>query len=187
MDVYSKVEPQGRVSLCRPRQPFRDLKRSGSDSFAGQLLYGIDEFPREHRAWRHQLPFLIEVVRSSSNLIDRACANTNPGAVLGAFQLDAAVTPRQRVVLSQCGIWRSQSDAMGQERRFRPDPAMSVVTPFATPKADMPADRVWSSALRARGNQRRAQPGRRAGCRKVRHIRAPHLRGKTRLCVPLLR
>jgi hypothetical protein len=37
----------------------------------------------------------------------------------------------------QCTENSQLSDAMGQERRFRPDRAMSALTPIATAKADM--------------------------------------------------
>ena len=34
--------------------------------------------------------------------------------------------------VSQCGKWRSQSVALGQSRRFRPDPTMSAPSPIMT-------------------------------------------------------
>jgi hypothetical protein len=49
--------------------------------------------------------------------------------------------------LSQCGNCRLRSDAMGHERRFRPDRAMSALTSRATAIADMCADRALSSIV----------------------------------------
>src|ERR1700722_11578134 len=54
------------------------------------------------------------------------------------------------VASSRCSKADPFDAEMGQERRFRPDPAMSALAPIVTAKADMRADRTSLSRPLAR-------------------------------------